>query len=108
MQNKVKSFNDYVKTVAHRKPMEVEARMLDVVSESGELAKEVLKSTKYGTQKFVVTDDFKLEFGDVLYSLFSLAGEIGVDSNECLDMVISKYKTRIDESGNMGSEGNNN
>ena len=106
MQKRVKEFNDYVKDVAHRKPMSASARMLDISSELGELAKEVLKNTKYGTKEFEISDDFKLELGDVLYSLFSLADEVGVDSDECLDKVLMKYRARIDASGNMGSEGN--
>ena len=105
MQNKVKEFNEYVKNIAHREQMPVLARMLDIESEVGELSKEVLKNTKYGTKDFVISDDFKLELGDVLYSVLSMADEVGVDANNCLDMVISKYKARIDGSGNMGSEG---
>ena len=105
MQKLVKDFNEYVKNVAHREKMPVMARMLDIESEVGELSKEVLKSTKYGTKDFVVTDDFKLELGDVLYSVLSMADEVGVDAKECLESVVKKYKTRIDGSGNMGSEG---
>ena len=103
MQTKVKEFNEYVKKVAHRETMSVSSRMLDVVSEVGELSKEVLKNTKYGTKEFVVTDDFKLELGDVLYSILSMADEVGVDANECLQMVLKKYKTRLDSNGNLGS-----
>ena len=104
MQNKVKEFNEYVKKVAHRETMKIESRMLDVASEVGELSKEVLKNTKYGTKEFIVTDDFKLELGDVLYSILSMADEVGVDAVECLDRVLAKYKSRIDSKGNLGSE----
>ena len=96
MQKIVKEFNEYAKEVAHRSQMPVTARMLDIESEVGELSKEVLKSTSYGTKDFVVTEDFKLELGDVLYSVLSMAEEVGVDSNNCLDMVIKKYRARID------------
>ena len=105
MQKMVKEFNEYIKEVAHRAQMPVEARMLDIESEVGELSKEVLKSTKYGTKEFVVTEDFKLELGDVLYSVLSMAEEVGVDAYECLEKVIQKYKSRVDGTGNMGSEG---
>lgn len=105
MQKIVKEFNEYVKIKAHRKQMPVSARMLDIESEVGELSKEVLKNTSYGTKDFVVTEDFKLELGDVLYSVLSMAEEVGVDSKNCLEMVIKKYKARVDGTGNMGSEG---
>ncbi|MBQ9791805.1 MAG: nucleotide pyrophosphohydrolase [Clostridia bacterium] len=79
------------------------ARVLDIVSEMGELSKEVLKNTKYVTADFVVTEDFVMEYGDVLYSLLSLANEVGIDSVDALDKAIEKYKSRITQNGNMGS-----
>lgn len=101
MQEKVKIFND--NRNCHLKPMPIYARILDVQSEMGELAKEYLSPSKYGTQNFVVTNDFKLEFGDVLYSLLSLANETNISAEECLNMVLEKYKNRLNKSNNMGS-----
>ena len=101
MQNKVKSFNE--EKDCHFKPMSPEARMLDIMSEVGELGKEILKNTKYGTADFTLTEDFVMEYGDVLYSLLSLANETGVDSASALDMAIEKYRTRIKQKGDMGS-----
>ena len=101
MQNKVKVFNE--EKDCHFKPMPPHARVLDIVSEMGELSKEVLKNTKYGTASFVVTEDFVMEYGDVLYSLLSLANEVGIDSVDALDKAIEKYKSRITKNGNMGS-----
>ena len=101
MQNKVKEFNELRN--CHANPMPVTARVLDIQSEVGELAKEVLKSTKYGTREFVITDDFELELGDVLYSLLSLADETGVDAEGVLDKVLAKYRKRIESNDNMGS-----
>ena len=102
MQQKVKNFNDSMP--CHKKPMPVSARMLDIVSEVGELSKEVLKSTTYGTKDFSVTEDYEMEFGDVLYSLLSLANETGIDSEKALDKILAKYKARIEKKGSMGSE----
>ena len=99
MQNKVKNFNK-IKTF---EPMPAFARLLDIQSELGELAKEYLKSSNYGAGKFKLSDDFKEEFGDVLYSLLSLADELEFNSEECLDFVLTKMKSRMEKNGNLGS-----
>lgn len=87
----------------HEKPMPIHARILDIQSELGELAKEYLKNSKYGTQNFDLTEDFKLEYGDVLYSLLSLGNEVGLNAEEELDKVLEKYKKRIIDKNSMGS-----
>ena len=101
MQHKVKQFNQTKNTFA--KPMPVYARICDIQSEMGELAKEYLKASDYGTKDFVVTKDFELEMGDVLYSILSLANETGVDANACLDSVLEKYQKRINKNKTLGS-----
>ncbi len=101
MQNKVQEFNKLRN--CHTEKMPVAARVMDVQSEVGELAKEVLKSTKYGTREFVLSEDFELEFGDVLYSLLSLADETGINAETSLDRVLEKYRKRIENNDNMGS-----
>ena len=101
MQNKVKDFNN--KRNTHLKPMPVSARLLDIQSEMGELSKEYLKATKYGTKDFCLTKEFELEFGDVLYSLLSLANEANIDAEKSLDLVLKKYQERLNKSQNMGS-----
>ena len=102
MQKKVKDFNS--KMNCHRKPMPTYARLMDIQSEFGELTKEYLKGTKYGTKDFEMHVDFELEFGDVLYSMFCLANELELDSEKCLDKVLEKYKSRIEQNGTMGSK----
>lgn len=101
MQDKVKKFNQ--NKGVHEKPMPVNARLLDISSELGELNKEYLKSSSYGTKKFLMSENFKMEFGDVLYSLLSLANETNIDANECLDMALNKYNDRIKNKKSMGS-----
>jgi len=101
MQNLVREFNET--KMCHRKKMSESARVLDIQSELGELAKEILKITKYGTEDFKVTEDFEMEFGDVLYSLLSLACETTVDSKVCLEKALKKYGDRIDKNNSMGS-----
>lgn len=101
MQNKVREFNQ--KRNCHLEPMTVASRILDIESELGELGKECLKCTNYGTKEFVKNDDFVLEYGDVLYSLLSLAEETGIDSDEAIERVLKKYQSRIDKNNSMGS-----
>ena len=101
MQNKVKTFNE--NRNSHLKPMPVSARLLDIQSEMGELAKEYLKTTDYGNKDFNLTLDFKMEFGDVLYSLLSLANELNINAEQCLDLVIKKYQDRLNNKKDMGS-----
>lgn len=101
MQNKVNEFNK--NKTCHKKAMPIYARLLDIQSEMGELAKEYLKGSRYGTSEFELKEDFKKEYGDVLYALLSLAGEVGIDSEECLDMVLAKLKERMNNSGSFGS-----
>lgn len=101
MQNKVKEFNDLKE--CHKKPMSVHARLLDIQSEMGELAKEYLKSSKYGSNDFSVTEDFKEEFGDVFYAILSLANELEINVEECVDVSLNKMKVRMEKKGTLGS-----
>ena len=61
MQEKVKNFNQ--KKYCYLNPMPVHARILDIQSELGELAKEYLKHSKYGTTDFSLEENFKMEYG---------------------------------------------
>lgn len=99
MQKTVEKFNKKLnKMPAH-------SRILDIQSELGELAKEYLKASNYGEGQFVVSEDFKMELGDVLYSLVSLASETGLDAKELLKNVINKYEKRLKKSNSIGSDG---
>lgn len=100
MQNKVKEFN---KTIVHKKPMPLFARLLDIQSELGELNKEYLKATNYGTKEFEKTDDFEMEFGDVLYALLSAANETGIDASLALSRALNKMQSRMQKRNNLGS-----
>ena len=101
MQKTVKDFND--NKGVHTKPMPIYARILDIQSELGELAKEYLKHSKYGTTEFELDEEFKMEFGDILYSLLSLSNELEIDSKLYLNKVINKYSERINKNKSMGS-----
>lgn len=78
-------------------------RMLDISSEAGELAKEVIKSTSYGERGFQKTNGVENELGDLLYSVISFALENGIDPKGAVEKVILKYENRLNMKGNMGS-----
>jgi len=98
MEKIVKEFNE-----KYMKGMSAENRILVIVSEVGELGKEVLKATDYGTKEFKVTEDLKLELGDALYSLLSFAYENGIDAKAQVEKVVQKYTKRFASKGHIGS-----
>ena len=54
----------------------IEHRVLDIFSEIGELSKEILKASGYGKSSYVYNENIKLELGDVLFSLITLANSL--------------------------------
>ncbi len=98
MQKKVAEF-----VAQHKLEADVESRMLDLVSEVGELAKEVLKSNAYGQQEFTVTDSWHGELADVLFAVICLANSTGVNLEETLDAALTKYAKRLADKGDAGS-----
>ncbi len=70
-------------------------RLLDLVSELGEVAKDVNESTGYGTspQDVAVNED---ELGDTLFALLALADELDLDAGEALDTALAKYESRLE------------
>lgn len=101
MQKIVSDFNN--KKNLNQSPLSVSARLLDIQSELGELSKEYLKHSNYGVEKFRLEENFKLEFGDVLYSLLSLADELNINAEDCLNNAITKYESRLAISNKMDS-----
>lgn len=78
-------------------------RVLDLVAETGELSKAVLKATSYGESPVETTDELADEFGDVYYCLLSLADELDVDPEAALAASLRKYRERVDADGTVGS-----
>jgi len=75
-------------------------RALDLCSETGELAQEILRETKYGKQAITsVSEKTKMEFGDSLFSLMCMANEIGVDADEVLAATLERYAQRWGRGG---------
>ncbi|MBA4150269.1 MAG: nucleotide pyrophosphohydrolase [Verrucomicrobia bacterium] len=82
---------------------DVPHRMLDVISELGEVAKEVLKGSDYGSKGFVPNEEFQGELGDVLFSLMCIANSTGVDLETAIETALNKYEKRVVEAGSPSS-----
>ena len=80
-----------------------EHRVLDTMSELGEVAKEILKMSNYGRKPIKYREELKYELGDLLYSIITIANYFDVDLEEALNMVLEKYKRRLNK-GSAGSE----
>lgn len=98
IQKKIKEF-----TTKNNLEASVEIRTLDLVSEIGELSKEVIKSSDYGTKEFKVTENLEYELGDVLFVTLFLANKLNIDIETALEKVLSKYEKRANKGG-IGSE----
>lgn len=85
----------------------IPARMLDLVSEAGELAKEVLKGTGYGSRSFQTPEGWSQELGDVLFALICLANSTNVELEAALLEALEKYRGRLATGGDAGSGGRN-
>ncbi len=83
---------------------DINVKYIDLTSEVGELGKEILKGNDYGTKEFEKTDDTAMELGDVLFSLICVANELGIDMEEALNAVLTKYANRFETKANIGSD----
>jgi NTP pyrophosphatase (non-canonical NTP hydrolase) len=80
-----------------------EHRVLDAMSELGEVSKEILKMTDYGRKPLEYRQELKSELGDLLFSVITIANSFDIDLEEALNMVLEKYEKRL-EKGSAGSE----
>ena len=76
---------------------------LDLMSELGEVAKEILLATNYGERPFQPNPDIQSELGDALYSLCQLAACAGVDLEDAFTATLAKYETRWQAKDHIGS-----
>jgi NTP pyrophosphatase (non-canonical NTP hydrolase) len=81
------------------------ARALDVAAEVGELAKEALEATRYGSVPFVPSQGWSNEMGDVLFALLALADVTHVDLDQALRATLDKLADRNERSGTLSSRG---
>ncbi|MFP4038394.1 MAG: MazG nucleotide pyrophosphohydrolase domain-containing protein [Candidatus Nanohaloarchaea archaeon] len=79
-----------------------EFRALDFISEAGEIIKDITKSADYGERPENASVK-KDEIGDLLFSLFLLAEDLGVDIEEAFEEAMEKYESRVKEKGDPGS-----
>jgi NTP pyrophosphatase (non-canonical NTP hydrolase) len=76
---------------------------LDLVSEVGEIAKEVLLATDYGQRAAQFRSELAGEIGDALYSLLAFAESCGIDADDALEAALQKYERRLANRGGVGS-----
>lgn len=79
-----------------------EYRLLDLVSEIGEVAKDAAESTDYGETPADL-DINADEIGDVLFALLAVAESADIDASAALDEALAKYEERLDTRGSAGS-----
>ena len=73
----------------------LEHRVLDTMSELGEVAKEILKMSNYGKRPVKYNNNLKMELGDVLYSIITIANVFDIDLDDALNKVLIKYEQRM-------------
>ena len=82
--------------------------VLDLVSEVGEVAKEIIKATQYGSTGEALSPEYHTaelagELGDVLYSLCMLAESAGIDLDTAFTQTVEKYEQRWQNKGEISS-----
>lgn len=102
LQTKVRSF-----AAEHRLGSSVEVRLLDAMSELGEVAKDILRASDYGKRPFTPSAALRDELGDVFFSLLCMANDTGVDVQHAVEAALAKYERRIRTSGSAGSPESN-
>lgn len=78
-------------------------RYIDLVSEIGELGKEIIKSCNYGKIESSYTVEAEEEMGDCLFALIALCCEMNIDANSALNNAMVKYNNRFSVKGEISS-----
>lgn len=78
-------------------------RLLDLVSEVGEVSKEILIATDYGKRPFEPNDHWAEEIGDLFFSLVCIANASDVNLLNALEAALSKYENRLRNQDDPGS-----
>jgi len=101
----MKKIQEQIKQFCKENDMEspVEHRVLDTMSELGEVAKEILKMSNYGRKPIEYKNELTTELGDVFYSLITVANTFDIDLEDALQQVLKKYKKRL-KKGSADSE----
>ncbi|MFC4439659.1 MULTISPECIES: MazG nucleotide pyrophosphohydrolase domain-containing protein [Natrialbaceae] len=80
----------------------LEYRLLDLVSEVGELAKDANESTGYGASPADLSIESD-ELGDALFALLAVADALEIDADAALEEALEKYERRLEDGGSPGS-----
>jgi len=101
----MKEIQEKIKLFCKKNNMEspAEHRVLDAMSELGEVAKEILKMSNYGRKPIEYRKELKSELGDVMYSLITVANTFDIDLSDSLEQTLKKYEKRLLK-GSAGSE----
>ena len=83
---------------------DINTRYIDLVSEIGELGKEIIKSTDYGKKNFTPTGQLIDEVGDCVFSMLALCSQLNIDAQEALLKSLTKYEHRFDNKGHISSD----
>lgn len=78
-------------------------RYMDLVSEVGELGKEIIKGCAYGKQEPTNTPNTESELGDCLFSLLALCHQMDIDATNALNTALAKYEKRFKSKGEISS-----
>ena len=78
-------------------------RLLDLVSEAGEVAKELLAGTRYGREEFRPGAAWAEELADLFFALVCVANSTDVNLEVALDDALTRYAARLAERGDAGS-----
>ena len=101
MKKKKKKVDELIKK--YNLESSVEIRFIDLISELGELGKEILKGNEYGKKDLSNTENLESEIGDTFFSLICVANGLNIDLQNALDNVLNKYENRFSNNGNIGS-----
>ncbi len=69
--------------------------ILDLASEVGELAKELILASDYGLKEPEFSTNTEVELGDCLFSLILVANSLNIDLEKALEKALAKYEERI-------------
>jgi NTP pyrophosphatase (non-canonical NTP hydrolase) len=99
MQRKVSDF-----IIKYDLQCSAEHRALDLMSEVGEISKEILKMSNYGKlDRLQYRKEVEDELGDAFFSLIAIANCFDISLTGMLDKTLEKYEKRVVENGQANS-----
>ena len=98
LQNQVERFIQQ-----HELQTTAEYFALDIVSEMGEVTKEILRASNYGRKNPESRSEVASELGDLFYSIIALANHLEVDLESQLHKTLNKYRRRVAQGGTPDS-----